>query len=260
LHACKIPRFGGGRTIAKKIISLYYQEDVVPIFNTEHMKHIANGLDIDLESECMKKYGESYENTSCGKAFELFNELLLEIKRSCDVLKEWDNTFFMHFLYTTLRPPKRKVATRKDRVRKTELKILLAKFKEGKISEEEFVEIMSKKSLAPILLKLLKKIGIAWDELHDPYEQEVVSLFSKLHKELGFPYIKVVRDAFPDAIVVGKNNEQKRIEFKVFSSDFNYDPKGCDFIVCWEDDWGKEKPKNLPEIISLKTFILKNLL
>ena len=256
----RIPRFGGDKTVAKKIVSLYYPEQIVPIFTTKHLEHFADELNIDFKSECMKKFGESYQSMSCGQAFELFNELLLKFKRSYDISKDWDNAFFMRFLYTVFPPPKKRLPSRKEPLSEGELGILLEKIKEGKISEERFIKAMKERSLEPILLEPLKNLGLSRDDFDDPYEQEVVFLFSKLHRDLGFPYIKEIRQAFPDAIALDENNEEKRIEFKVFASDFDYDPKGCDFIVCWENDLDKVQTEKLPKIISLKLFILKNLL
>jgi len=67
-------------------------------------------------------------------------------------------------------------------------------------------------------------------------ESGVVGLFSKLHKMLGFPFLKVIRNRFPDCIAVNSEGEEIRIEFEPKSSDFDHPPKKCDLIVCWDDD------------------------
>jgi len=42
------------------------------------------------------------------------------------------------------------------------------------------------------------------------------------------------------------------IELEFRSSNFNHDPKGCDFIICWIDDIEESLKKKLPAIIDLK--------
>jgi hypothetical protein len=37
--------------------------------------------------------------------------------------------------------------------------------------------------------------------------------------------------------------------------DYKKDPKRCDMIICWEDDW-KDKPKNL-KLVELKKELEK---
>lgn len=88
-------------------------------------------------------------------------------------------------------------------------------------------------------------------------EQEVVYLFSVLHRDLGFPYVLKLQTAFPDCVVINKNRETKTIEFEVMASDFihhGHPKEGCDFIVCWENDLD-EPVEGMPEIISVKDYI-----
>jgi len=82
-------------------------------------------------------------------------------------------------------------------------------------------------------------------------ENGVISLFSKVHQFLGFTFIKKMQSKFPDCIAV-KKRKDVRVEFEEPSSQFNHDPKGCDLIVCWEDDLGSTaqvKVLELKEII-----------
>lgn len=115
--------------------------------------------------------------------------------------------------------------------------------------KEEETKIISAKPLQP-----LHKIGL----LFEPQtEQEVVYLFSQLHRELGFLYIIKFQETFPDVIVLDKNREPKRIEIEKFASDFinhKHAPEGCDFIICWENDL-TEIPEKFPQIISLRDYI-----
>lgn len=89
--------------------------------------------------------------------------------------------------------------------------------------------------------------------MNDPdSEAAVVSLFSKIHRELGFPFIKVIRNRFPDCIALDNEGKEIRIEFEEPSSRFDHDPKGCDLIVCWEDDLRVLSPV---KVLELKEFI-----
>jgi len=86
-------------------------------------------------------------------------------------------------------------------------------------------------------------------------EQEVIILFSKLSQHLKMK-IESVSTRFPDAYVRVKEGRRwvtKAVEFELFSSDFQahgHDPKKCDIIICWKDDW-KSKPRNL-RVIELR--------
>ena len=57
--------------------------------------------------------------------------------------------------------------------------------------------------------------------------------------------------------MINKNRETKTIEFEVMASDFihhGHPKKGCDLIVCWENDLD-ETVDEMPEIISMKDYI-----
>lgn len=87
-------------------------------------------------------------------------------------------------------------------------------------------------------------------------ESGVIFLFSKIHKKLGI-IIEAIQPSFPDAKARRKTQkgwEDVWIEFEYKSSLFKvhgHDPKECDIIVCWENDW-----ENCPiEVIELKKLI-----
>ena len=86
-------------------------------------------------------------------------------------------------------------------------------------------------------------------------EHGVVFLFAALAKRWSLR-VESVQAGFPDCIAyqrTGKGDKRKRIEFEFCSSNFKlhgHDPKGCDWIVCWEHDW-PEAPKQL-EIVELR--------
>ena len=92
-------------------------------------------------------------------------------------------------------------------------------------------------------------------------DQGVVYLFGMLSRELGF-VIESLQSGFPDCEAKYLYDLKKRhwaiarIEFEFRASNFKehgHDPSGCDFIVCWENDW----PDSPIPIIALKTEILK---
>jgi hypothetical protein len=164
----------------------------------------------------------------------------------------------MNFLYeyfpqlkAVFEAPEKTVLTKEER------SLLLNKFKDNKISEQEILEAWENESADLIALKVLNKIGM---KNIPSYENDIVALFSKMHGDLGFPVIVEVQPLFPDVIAEDSQGNQKRIELELLASNFDHDPKGCDFIVCWENDLGEEASKNLPKIISLKLFLLNKFL
>src|SRR4030042_2491623 len=91
--------------------------------------------------------------------------------------------------------------------------------------------------------------------IHEPTnEQGVVLLFGMVSKELGF-FIERIGTEFPDCTAkryVGKGMQTVEIEFEFKSREYNHPQKGCDIIICWEDNWGKDCPL---EVIELRTKI-----
>lgn len=94
-------------------------------------------------------------------------------------------------------------------------------------------------------------------------EQGVVFLFGLLCHRLGF-LVEAVRKEFPDCIAKRRVESRRteewetvRIEFEFTSSEFkrhHHDPKGCDLIVCWIDDW-----KDCPlEVLELESWVAHN--
>jgi hypothetical protein len=89
-------------------------------------------------------------------------------------------------------------------------------------------------------------------------EQGVAMLFAVLAPDLGFA-IEATQQAFPDCYALRRIGEglwqRVRIEFEFRAKNFaghGHDPKRCDLIVCWEDDWGAAAP--IP-VIELKSRI-----
>ena len=88
-------------------------------------------------------------------------------------------------------------------------------------------------------------------------ENGVIYLFGSLALQLGFVVMKVQTE-FPDCEAfrhIGDNRWQHvRIEFEYESRNFlkhMHDPKGCDVIVCWKDNW-RESPL---EVVELREII-----
>ena len=87
-------------------------------------------------------------------------------------------------------------------------------------------------------------------------ENGVIFLFGKVADDLNM-YIEEIKAGYPDCIgrrFMGKGWERVAIEFEYKSSNFKahkHDPKDCDIIICWENDW---KDCTI-EVIELKTEI-----
>jgi len=95
-------------------------------------------------------------------------------------------------------------------------------------------------------------------------EQGVVYLFGLVSEDLNIR-VESVQQGYPDCTGIrflGKGRwERVRIEFEYKSGNFfspqhNHDPKGCDIIVCWEDNLNQEQREILAkenvEVIALK--------
>lgn len=213
LHWEDIKGWGGDKIIAKKVIFCYYPDQILPLFKTEDLEHFLKNLKLDFKKEAQNKFGKIYDSLTIGQKFELLNNLLISFKN--EYHDRLDNLIFAKFLYEKFPP-------------------------------ERITQIA--KETTP-----LYHLGILFEP---EYEQEVVYLFAIFHRELGFPYIIKIRNEFPDVWVIDKNRDKKRIEIEVKASDFilhKHDKKGCDFIVCWENDI--ENGEDLPQIIALKDFI-----
>lgn len=93
-------------------------------------------------------------------------------------------------------------------------------------------------------------------------EMGVVALFTEFRKELGFPFIEVIRVRFPDAAVfesASKGYVRKYVEFEFRSSGYKAHLKSkrkCHYVICWENDWKDcpipvvELKREIPRILS----------
>ena len=93
-------------------------------------------------------------------------------------------------------------------------------------------------------------------------ELEVVYLFGLAQGHLPFPFVvNVIRPAFPDCEGVDPTTGRPiTIEFERRSRHFGahrHPESGCDYIVCWEDDWKDAPAAVRNKIVSLKDIYLK---
>jgi len=204
----RISGMGGDKLIAKKIISCY-DDNVLPIFKTSDLEYFFNLL-------IGRQKPSNYDSMSLGEKYQFLTGALLNIKESLAEIKEWDNAYFMWFLYEMFPPLREKILW-------------------GKPAEPE----------------PLNKLGLLFEpQTHE----EMMFLFSKMHEKIGFPYITKIQGAYPDVFALDSDRTMKRIEIETLASQFNHDPKGCDFIVCWENDL-ETVPEDWPEIIQLKDYL-----
>lgn len=108
---------------------------------------------------------------------------------------------------------------------------------------------------------LTERLGIPVETanlLFEPIdEMGVVYIFASYHRKLGFPFIVRMRKRFPDVTAIDTRGEVKRIELEYRASNFaqhGHPPEGCDFLVCWENDW-EEAPLDKLKIIPLKEVL-----
>jgi hypothetical protein len=215
--------FGGDKLVAKKITFCYNPEKLLPIFKTDHLEHFANCLQADYVQGAHSKYGKNYYMLSVGQKYELLNSFLFAVFNYQEKKPGiYETLLLARFLYVTYPPPKLLPLTNATRPKTEPLHSLGALFQ-------------------------------------PECEQEVVYLFSVLHRDLGFPYVLKMQTAFPDCVAINKKREIKTIEFEVMASDFishGHPKEGCNYIVCWENDLD-EPAEGMPEIIAVKDYIVQ---
>jgi hypothetical protein len=92
-------------------------------------------------------------------------------------------------------------------------------------------------------------------------ELEIAYLLGVSQQYLPFPFVvTAINDAFPDCEGVDPTTGKRiTIELEVRSRNFldhRHPPAGCDYIICWEDNWIGHKPP--PKIVSLKHLFETN--
>jgi len=219
----RLKGFGGDKHYAKKLLFLYYPEEVIPIFKTEHLEHFAAqlGLTDTVDDRCRELFGKSISSrgTSVGEKYEVYQGVFMEAFR--EVVRDREDSHALGVALYSLYPPTKPVQPAASTTR----------------SVGEPIGEM------PILFEPVNELG-------------VVMIFGMIYKQLGFPYIVKVRQGFPDASVIDEDGEIKRIEFEYKASNFlrhRHDPSQCDFIICWENDLGDSAPDEIREkVIAIK--------
>lgn len=216
----RLSYWGGDYLIVKKIISLYYPEEVIPIFKTEHLEKAVEKLKLDdvVNAYARGKFGKDVLELKPGEKFEVYNNVLLKLKESIEQLKNWNNVIYMKFLYEALQ-----------------------------LKEKEEEEVIAPE---PIYVKPL---------IFAPQNEfEVLLIFSKYHEELGFPYVlKYNPNKFPDAVVIDINRNLKTVELELYASNFiehGHNPEEVDYIICWENDLPEKDPLN-KKVIELRKLV-----
>lgn len=90
----RISRMGGDKHIAKKIICCY-DDNVIPIFRTVDLEYFFNLF------EGRQNLPSNYDSLSLGEKYQFLNQALLNVKERVAETKNWDNVYFMWFLYVT---------------------------------------------------------------------------------------------------------------------------------------------------------------
>lgn len=157
-----------------------------------------------------------FDSFSLGEQYEFLTQGLINEKQNHADTKDWPNAYFMRFLYQMYPPPKDTTAWSR-----------------------------------PAKAQPLSNIGLLFSPRT---HEEMVFLFAKLHDKVGFPYIKQVQSAYPDVCALDRDGKERKIEIEVLASQFDHQPKGCDTIVCWENDL-ETTPKDWPEIIQLRDYM-----
>lgn len=95
----RISRMGGDKHIAKKII-FCFNDGVLPIFKTADLEHFF----VQLVGK--HKLPSSYDTMSLGEKYQFLTRGLLNVKKRFAETREWNNAYFMWFLYKMYSPPR----------------------------------------------------------------------------------------------------------------------------------------------------------
>ena len=117
--------------------------------------------------------------------------------------------------------------------------------KNRKIEKLDF--ILPTELLQPEERLKAEQLGI---EPHQIYENLVVFYFGRLYEIFDFEDVIFSTGEYPDAEAT-VNGKKIRIEFKRTSKLFNYDPLGCDLVICWEHN----NPSITLEVLQLKPLV-----
>lgn len=152
-----------------------------------------------------------------GEKWQFLGQAILEVKARVPVTMGWHNAYFMQFLYEIFAPSR-------------------TAWLPGAVAKP---------------LGSVSNVGLLWEPKN---EQEVIFLFAKFHRELGFPYALEVKQSFPDMRVLDNEKQERAIECELLASNFKaygHKAKECDYIVCWLNDLDEDDELN-SKVIALK--------
>lgn len=97
-----------------------------------------------------------------------------------------------------------------------------------------------------ISVYVLSRVEMKRLEVHFPIEKEkdVLHAFLMFFRQLGFTKVLKIQEEFPDLVLVNERGNEIKAEVEFKSSNYEmhrHSLKGCELIICWEDDW-KESP------------------
>ncbi len=95
----RIKRMGGDKHVAKKIISCY-DNSILPIFRTDDLEHF---FDLFVGKPNLPS---NYDSMTLGEKYQYLTRVLINVKESTPETGEWNNPYFMRFLYA-MYPPAR---------------------------------------------------------------------------------------------------------------------------------------------------------
>jgi len=209
----QIKHLGSDKLVIKKILSCY-DDSLIPIFKTDDLYHFFDRI---VGSQELPR---SSDQLSKGRKYEILMNALLEKKDSDPLARNWNNYYFMRFLYATFPKAQRPTPSQ------------------------------------PVSYNKLREYGL----ISEPRcEQEVVVLFAKMHEELGYPVISKVQTDYPDVYVQGPKGKPIRIELEYKASGFrahSREASECDLVICWEDDEGDRWPTHWPPLIALREYFV----
>jgi hypothetical protein len=73
----ELPGFGGDQILAKKIVSVYFLDTTLPIFNTKRLECYCKQLGIDPELQSSSEFQKPYVQLSTGQKWELLTGAIL---------------------------------------------------------------------------------------------------------------------------------------------------------------------------------------
>ncbi|MEM2910138.1 MAG: hypothetical protein QXO01_03625 [Nitrososphaerota archaeon] len=209
--------WGGDKHYVKKLLFIYYPDQVMPTFKTDILEMQLNwlGLFEEAKLESRKRHDEDLNALSVGKKFELYNELILKSLK--DVLpKDWD-TLAIARLFRELVPFPQPVEKTGGPL--------------GKI---------------PLLYEPVNELGVVL--LFGMYHRELGFPYI-IKVQQTFPDMIALDEEGNYCRIEFEYRSSTFIQH-------GHDISGCDYIICWVDDLEGGSPIK-EKVISLKEEIFE---